>query len=162
MDVVISYFWSGRRRWLCPFKVAVTIASLAAVPCGARGDLVPSATPTATATLAPTALPTLHTQQIVSMPVPVASSQTSLLRVGYRLFALTQTPQTWLVRYNNLDDLTDATPLQFPNDGLHAYGAALAYVSGRVYVLFQHTPCTFSAVDPDTLAFSDYIDSAVG
>jgi hypothetical protein len=86
----------------------------------------------------------------------------ALVLAKNRLFATTQTSPSYLIRFNNLEDLTDQTEIQFANDGAHNGSDSMVYVpeTDRLYVQFDGTPVTIAEVNPDTLATTDVISNA--
>lgn len=86
--------------------------------------------------------------------------------VGNKWFILLKPSPGKLIRFNNLDDLSDYSVLTFPGDGFHVGGEALIYSpeKAKLYALFNHASrITVAEVDPVTLATSDVIsDTADG
>lgn len=87
---------------------------------------------------------------------------------GGKLFACTLTAPAKLIRFNNLEDLTDRTVLTFASDGFHDNASALVHVTetDRLYVMFCHASrTTISEVNPATMtsptdAISDTVNPA--
>lgn len=85
------------------------------------------------------------------------------IKVEGKLFASTQTNPAILIRFNNLEDLTDRTDHTYDADGQHDRGQSLVYVpqTGKVYLLFGVSGRTVvSEINPSTMAVTDVINTA--
>ncbi len=84
---------------------------------------------------------------------------------GY-IFAGTRTYPAKIMRFNNLDDLSDYTTTTFPNDGLHNPAESMVYDAGKdkIYIAFNYggpgDKVVVTEFDPDDLTYTDVIADA--